>query len=227
MKEPDTVRIDVDDRLPRANITAFEEFQGELKTLRKPQFDKLRSSILKDGFFAPVFVWKQPGNGSHLKLLDGHQRLRVLRKLEWEGVRIPPIPYVPIEASDVEDAKAKLLRITSQYGELDREGLYGFLVEANLDPVGLMTDFNLAGTSLDASKFLDEFVNDTTPLPETEAGRSASGSVKKIQLAFTDDRHAVVLANIEKLKSLFDTDNASDVVDQALASLVEGAESRV
>jgi hypothetical protein len=222
MRAPEAVKIEVDDRLPRANITAFEDFQGDLKTLRKPQFDKLRSSILTQGFFAPVFVWRQPGNGSHLKLLDGHQRLRVLRGLEADGMQIPPIPYVPIEATDIKDAKAKLLRLTSQYGELDRDGLYAFLVEADLDPVALETDFNLAGTSLDAAKFLDEFINDTSlPEADVEAGRSASNGVVKLQLSFTEDRYVVVMQNIERLKALLGVDNSSDAIDQALQQLCD------
>jgi len=111
------------DTLP---IDRILEFQGELKTLSKDNEKKLRNSILKFGFIAPFFVWDDKGEW---RLLDGHQRLKTLLKMREEGYDIPLLPVDYIEADSEEDAKRKLLHITSQYGEFSPEGFENFTLE--------------------------------------------------------------------------------------------------
>ena len=60
-----------------------------MKKLSKGNENKLRNSILKHGFIAPFFVWDDHGE---LKLLDGHQRLKILLKMRKEGYDIPLLP---------------------------------------------------------------------------------------------------------------------------------------
>ena len=104
-------------------IDRILEFQGELKTLSKDNEKKLRNSILRFGFIAPFFVWDDKGEW---RLLDGHQRLKTLLKMREEGYDIPLLPVDYIEADSEEDAKRKLLHITSQYGEFSPEGFENF-----------------------------------------------------------------------------------------------------
>ncbi len=111
------------DTLP---IDKILEFQGELKTLSKGNEKKLRNSILKFGFIAPFFVWDDKGEW---RLLDGHQRLKTLLKMREEGYDIPLLPVDYIEADSEEDAKRKLLHITSQYGEFSPEGFENFTLD--------------------------------------------------------------------------------------------------
>lgn len=106
------------------------EFQGGLKKLSKKNLDKLKARILEDGFNVPFFVWKHDGTNS---LLDGHQRVRALKSLQSDGYEIPPLPVAIIEASDIADAKKKLLAISSQYGEFDSEELSSWLDELGDD----------------------------------------------------------------------------------------------
>lgn len=106
------------------------EFQGELKRLGKKNEEKLRHSILKYGFIAPFFIWDDKGEW---RLLDGHQRLKVLLKMRKEGYDIPLMPVDIIQADNEEDAKRKLLHITSQYGEFTSEGLDEFIGEYDID----------------------------------------------------------------------------------------------
>ena len=49
------------------------EFQGELKTLSKEAYQKLRKEIVDLGFVSPVHVWK--GEDGKPRILDGHQKL--------------------------------------------------------------------------------------------------------------------------------------------------------
>lgn len=106
------------------------EFQGGLKKLSKKNLEKLKARILEDGFNVPFFVWKHDGTNS---LLDGHQRVRALKSLQSDGYEIPPLPVAYIEASDIADAKKKLLAISSQYGEFDSEELSQWLDELGDD----------------------------------------------------------------------------------------------
>ncbi len=102
------------------------EFQGDLKKLSKKNLDKLKKRILEDGFNVPFFVWDHAGD---YKVLDGHQRLKALLSLREDGYDMPLLPVAIIEASDVSDAKKKLLAISSQYGEFDASELGDWLDE--------------------------------------------------------------------------------------------------
>ena len=115
------------DTLP---IDRILEFQGELKKLSKQNRDKLMNSILKHGFIAPLFVWHDSGD---YRLLDGHQRLATLIHMRQKGYDIPMLPVDYIQADSEDDAKRKLLQITSQYGEFSIEGIQEFTAGIDFD----------------------------------------------------------------------------------------------
>lgn len=98
-------------------IDTILEFQGNLKRLTKTNREKLKRSILKYGFIAPIFVWENQGD---YYILDGHQRLKTLIHMRQEGYNIPLLPVDYIEAATEKEAHDKLLVITSQYGEFDK-----------------------------------------------------------------------------------------------------------
>lgn len=93
------------------------EFQGDIKTLSDANAARLRSRIEKHGINAPVFVWRSGTKKAKHYILDGHQRVTVLRQMRDDGVDVPEIPVVFIDAKSRKDAAEKLLGITSQYGE--------------------------------------------------------------------------------------------------------------
>ncbi len=105
-------------------------FQGNLKTINRKNLEKLKNRILKHGFNVPFHIWVSDGKRY---LLDGHQRTRALLELQAQGYAVPPLPYDMIEASSVEDAKDKLLGISSQYGDFTMEGLREFTIGMDLD----------------------------------------------------------------------------------------------
>ncbi|NCB44234.1 MAG: hypothetical protein EOM59_16695 [Clostridia bacterium] len=105
-------------------LDRIEEFQGNLKKLSKKNLEKLKKRIVEDGFNVPFFVWDH--NGQY-KALDGHQRIKALCSLREEGWDIPLLPVAFIEASDEQDARKKLLAISSQYGEFDASELSDWL----------------------------------------------------------------------------------------------------
>lgn len=110
-------------------IDTLLEFQGDAKTLSKENLEKLKRSILKYGFTAPIFVWE---SGGDYYILDGHQRLKALLSLREEGYDIPLLPVAYIEAASEREAAEKLLYISSQYGEFSREGLDAFAFEKDI-----------------------------------------------------------------------------------------------
>jgi hypothetical protein len=111
-------------------IDRILEFQGKLKKLPKEKRDKLQGSICEEGFIAPLFVWDDQGN---YRLLDGHQRLTTLLYMREKGWDIPALPVVLIEADNEQDAKEKLLHITSQYGEFSIVGFDEFVKGCEID----------------------------------------------------------------------------------------------
>lgn len=117
----------------KAKLDDLHHFQGELKTLTKENYEKLRDEIINTGFAFAPHVWRDFTDGGEFKLLDGHQRCRVLKQMrDQEGWTIPPIPIVEVQAKDFQEAKRRILQGTSQYGVMETQGLYEFLHEANL-----------------------------------------------------------------------------------------------
>jgi hypothetical protein len=107
-------------KLPTIDYRKLVEFQGELKTLTRENYDKMVKSFNDWGFFVPLFIWNHDGVW---KINDGHQRVRVLKQ---EEATPHELPYVEIAAADEIEAKKKLLVISSQFGTVTQEGLDSF-----------------------------------------------------------------------------------------------------
>jgi hypothetical protein len=122
-------------------IDRLTEFQGNLKRLSEKNREKLIGSICNRGFIAPIFVWDDHGDW---KLLDGHQRIKTLLWMRENGWDIPMLPVDVIDANDEQDAKKKLLAITSQYGEFDIDGYMEFTESIEIDETIRLTDGEFA-----------------------------------------------------------------------------------
>jgi hypothetical protein len=138
-------------------LMTLKPFQGRLKKLPEENYQKLRAEIVEDGFnFAP-HVWVKDKDNF---ILDGHQRLSVLRRLAKEGYDIDLVPCNTVYAHDYDNAKRKVLQSVSQYGKIDKDGYDEFtkgldlqfenfdFPDVNFDPV---PDFG-AGTEDDQGK---------------------------------------------------------------------------
>lgn len=116
-----------------ADLLPFEalmQFQGDLKKLSKTNLEKLKTQILTKGFISPFFIWK---NKDSYFILDGTQRDKALKSLQKDGYGIPLLPVVYIEADNKQDAREKLLAISSQYGEFDEDELSSWLKDIDED----------------------------------------------------------------------------------------------
>jgi hypothetical protein len=144
------------------DLEEFHEFQGELKTLSKPDYERLKKEIDANGFSFAVHVWKN--KGKHF-ILDGHQRLRTVKQMVAEGYRCPAIPISIVDADSLKQAKHKLLAAASQYGQVTGQGLYEFMHEAGFEQAELES---FRFPEIDFEKFSAEFFKDIVGEPEPE-----------------------------------------------------------
>lgn len=126
---------------------------AEFKTLTEAAYEKLRGLILKNGITAPIHVWK--AKDGKLYNLDGHQRVRVLHQLEADGFKVPKVPVVFVKAVNVKQAKEILLSNVSQYGRVESQGLYEFVMENGINFEQLQAGFEIP--NLDLKIFGEEF----------------------------------------------------------------------
>ena len=111
-------------------LDRLNQFQGKLKKISKKNLERLKRRIISDGIAAPLFIWERD-TGS--VILDGHQRLKALKSLQSEGYDIPDIPVALIHAADENEARQRVLAISSQFGEWDLDELDDWLVGAGED----------------------------------------------------------------------------------------------
>jgi hypothetical protein len=121
------------DSLP---LDSIEEFQGKLKKRSKKDIEKIIRSIVEYGFSFPFFIWQGEG---HNYCLDGHGRILALAEMRKLGTDLPCFPVSYIEAENEEQAKQKLLRLNSQYGNMTFDSVVEFAdgMEINSDELGL------------------------------------------------------------------------------------------
>lgn len=137
-----TVNVENPANLPTLSLDVLKnEYDWNLlKEKKNRDVGDLKQSILKLGFKVPIMVWEA---GKYVT--DGTGRLVALDMLSYEGYEVPPIPYVPIEAANLKEAKRLTLAISSQYGKVTEESAADFLVE--MDEIDLsfiaLPDLNL------------------------------------------------------------------------------------
>lgn len=130
--------------------------QGDLKSLDEKNYNRLKNHILKYGFSDPFRVWK--GTDKHKGkncILDGTQRFRTISKMVTEeGYKLDgdgTFPVDWIKAKNYKEAKRILLGLASQFGKVDKQGLYEFLMDTDLT-LEELDDFNFAELKLEKFK---------------------------------------------------------------------------
>jgi hypothetical protein len=124
------------------DIHTLEEFQGELKALSEENYQRLKNDLLTLGFCEPVVIWKD-------NILNGHQRIKALKRMETEGVKVPPIPVSIVKAKDRKEAKKIVLALTSQFGKMTSASLLEFMRSEDLD-LGDIDDFAFSDIDRDS-----------------------------------------------------------------------------
>jgi hypothetical protein len=106
-------------------LSQLTPFQGDLKKRTEKDVRELAKSLQEVGLILPFVVWTSENS---YKLLDGHGRYAALVKLGLEdaSILLQEWPVLIVEASSEEDARKKLLQISSQYGKITPKGLANF-----------------------------------------------------------------------------------------------------
>ena len=146
-------------------LDTVTDFQGDAKQITQDNLDKLKRSILKHGFFVPMFVWKKSAS-SKTYIIDGHQRLKALMSLrDDDGHTVPDIPVEFIIAKSKKDAAEKLLAISSQFGDFDFNGLREFGELVHLD-IAALEDIRLVYNEFALTMPEENMVEESDNQPE-------------------------------------------------------------
>lgn len=137
------------------NINELEPFQLNLKDLTEERFEKLKKEIEETGIGFCLHVWKSPEG--KWKLLDGHQRHRVLTWMAEHGYSVPPVPCAEVQAASPKEARKRIMQAISQYGEINKDGMYEFMIDSEIDPIDLD---RYAPVGIDLESFKVEFFDD-------------------------------------------------------------------
>ena len=120
------------------------------KALSKTAYEKLRASILENGFVESFKVWE---SGKKLYCLDGYHRCKVLADLEAEGHAVPETFHADfLDCTSKKDAAKLVLIYSSVYADVTDEGLYEFAETLGVDLAAIAAEIDLP--SLDIDKFL-------------------------------------------------------------------------
>lgn len=144
-----TEQIDIDRLTP---------FQGNLKTLDDRNFNKLRKSIIDEGFSFTVHVWE---NAGVIYIIDGHQRVSVLTQMRKQGMILPLISCSFVSADSYRSAKKLVLLAISQYGKIQKDGFLEFVDGENFN----FDDYDIPDTGATISEMLgtindEDFTNE-------------------------------------------------------------------
>jgi len=130
------------------DLDTLLETQGNLKVLTEEGEDKLRANIKTNGWDSVFYVWRQKTKaGEKLHVLDGHQRITVLKKLREEGVTLPPLHAVFIEAKTLAQARKIATSYMSQFGDFTVEGIREYLV-----PLGMADAVQIRGSVIELER---------------------------------------------------------------------------
>jgi len=130
------------------DIYSLQEFQDDLKFLHRRKAAKLRKSIERYGITFPGYVWNSPYG---LKIIDSHQRVRVIKIMLQEGWELEGnlFPVVFIKADNEKEAKKKVLLAASMYGEMTDSGLCDFLSNAHIDVEEIIDEIDIPYVDID------------------------------------------------------------------------------
>lgn len=146
--------------LVKLSLEKIKPFQGGLKELSRENYEKLRNEIKNTGYNFAMHVWKDPKDKLY-KLLDGHQRYRVLTEIQKEGEKIPELPCVVVDAPSYKEAKRMVLQGTSQYGKITGDTLYQYLHENGISHTELAERYNFH--EIDIDRFISGYYDNGDP----------------------------------------------------------------
>lgn len=166
----------------RIDYRQLKPIQGNLKDLSEVNYKRLKKSFEEKGLFVPLFVWEHEGQ---FKLLDGHGREKLFQKegavfVDEKGIETHDVPCLIVQADSLQDAKEKILIISSQYQSITQDGFKLFTQDLNFDWVASATNFDAFG---DLAQKLKPKINLKDPEeipPETKEPKTKRGQIYRL-----------------------------------------------
>lgn len=184
-------------------VEKLDHFQGNLKTLDKAQFEKIWKSIETKGFIFPVFVWNDPEGNK--KIIDGHQRVFVVKKMLQKGYSLEKdIPVAWIDCPTEKEAKEAVLLASSRYARVSDTGLADYMLEADLSIELMLPLIDLPDIDLD-NLDLNKLASDV--LPDDVIPEKPKKPKTKLSDLITLGNHRLLCGdatNPDHVKRLFD-----------------------
>ena len=212
------MKVDNPNNLPTIPIADLVPTQGNLKDLTEKNYNKLKNSIKRRGFYIPVYVWEDDDKVLHM--LDGHQRQNVLTTEGWDD----PIPYLKVPAKNLQEAAARLLEITSQYGTITQEGIDEFVARYELPESEVFES-----VSFDAIKFYEvgkELEGGGESLQKSPAEYMNDEELRdsmSMSLVFDKAGFVEFMTYANYFRELYGAETATDAIVQAVREKYEDA----
>jgi site-specific DNA-methyltransferase (adenine-specific) len=175
----------------------LSEFQGSLKELPLINQNRLKASILNNGFSFPFGIWQNDGLN---KIIDGHQRLKMLQALKNDGEDLPDkFPCYLVRAKTQAQAKELLLQFNSNYGKITEAGLDIFIEDIELDRTTIDKTMDLQIDDIEIAEPQEEAEEDDYDESETEETTVKLGDVYQLGAHRMICGDATIDADIAKL----------------------------
>lgn len=150
----------IEDKVIKTEKISWKNFEflqkATFKDINKDQFQKLKTSIIKNDFIETFKVWQ---NGKAIYCLDGFHRCKALESLEQDGYTVPQqMSATFVQCKNKEDAAKKVLIYSSQYASVTDEGLYEFSHDYNINFDDIKLEIDIP--KLDLDKYEAGYVHD-------------------------------------------------------------------
>lgn len=107
----------------------------DFKHARKENIDKLKNSLIKNGFSQPFAIWQKEND---LWILDGHYRKMAFDLLEKDNIEIPGLlPANFIDCKNEREAKKIVLIYNSHYARINKDEIFNFTNDLDLKELSL------------------------------------------------------------------------------------------
>lgn len=111
-------------------LEELNHFQGDLKSIDKTNFDKLKKSLIKEGLPLGFHVWID--SKKKVWVVDGSHRRLALLSLKEDGYHIPSLPCTIVDAKTKKEAAKIVMISNSHYAKMNQESISDFMINFEL-----------------------------------------------------------------------------------------------
>lgn len=141
----------IENRIIESRLIEWQKLQfiqtDTFKEMSEVQFRKLVTSIQRNGFIAPFYVWEAPDGV--LWCLDGYHRKLVMTELQGLGHPIPKtLPAVLVRCDNMAQARKLVLVFSSAFARITIDGLHDFVLSNDILFADVKNEIDLPGINL-------------------------------------------------------------------------------